>query len=148
MFDKFARLLGYAPVSEIRKREKTVTIKESELTEDRCAFEAMKTEYDKQSQWRLVHTETMSVTQTVTDRFTLSRGNLYFQLYESQSGVRKVEYGCTLANVDEEELGDVAKTIEYYHEVVVPWLGGRCVRDIPTWKSAEIVDVISKLSQQ
>jgi hypothetical protein len=78
--------------------------------------------------WRLVKTITESVVQT--GGYTQKDGKVYYHLFESSKGRRKVEYQSTLKSSD---LEADAKRIDTYQEKIYPWLNGRVDPDIPRY---------------
>src|SRR5690348_17570219 len=54
-------------------------------------------------------------------------GTLYFYLYESKSGKRKIEYKITI------QASDNFAGIAYYSETIYPWLQGKDFKDIPSY---------------
>lgn len=95
-------------------------------------------------EWRLVKTHTVGIVRgdTKKDR---EEGKFYYHLYESNKGERRVEYGVTW-EMSPERIRAMAVRWDDYHEVVVPWLGGRYVPGIPSFNDIDALDVQAKLS--
>lgn len=63
-------------------------------------------------------------------------------MFESESGKRRVEFGCSLQGFDAEEC---FKRLDDWAEYIYPWLSGRYLVGTPTYAEAESLDVAAKL---
>jgi hypothetical protein len=80
----------------------------------------------KKENWRLVKTFTNDIEQTLTKR----DGKLYYHLFESDKGKRRIEFACTIS-IDHASLEEDAKRIPIYQEKLFRWVNGRIDPDIP-----------------
>ncbi len=74
--------------------------------------------------WRLVKTHRVDV----SSKSIL--GVLYYHLFESNENNRRIEYDCTIPNVN---LEDGHKIYPVYHEIIYPWMQGRINPEIPRY---------------
>lgn len=63
-------------------------------------------------------------------------------MFESESGKRRVEFGCSLKGFDAE---DSFKRLSDWAEYIYPWLNGRYLAGTPSYSEAESLDVAAKL---
>lgn len=174
MMNWLGRLMGWPSDTDLREREEALeqrqeelqdqeealTAREDALVQREAEFKKHKQELADQLNWRLVHTEAIGVTKTEVEpetsetkylpasyRTKKTSGKFYYQMYESADGHRKVEYGMTIPGYSKSEIAACAPNFEFYHEAVIPWLGGRSVEGIPTYRGAEMEDVQAKLSK-
>ncbi len=87
-------------------------------------------------QWCLVRTITVPVSHSAR------KGKLYYHLYESDRKNRKVEFACTIPEVDAEKSG---KHFDVYHETIYRWLQGRIDPEIPRYDQIHEEDVVNVL---
>jgi len=94
--------------------------------------------------WLLVRTYVVDVTVTrspETDRVG-ETGFAYAYMFESESGKRRVEFGCSLSGFDAETS---FKKLRDWAEHVYPWVNGRYLANTPTYSEAESLDVAARL---
>lgn len=100
--------------------------------------------HQPQEKWLLVRTYVVDVTVTrspETDRVG-EKGFAYAYMFESESGKRRVEFGCSLSGFDPEA---AFKKLRDWAEHVYPWVNGRYLVNTPTYSEAESFDVAEKL---
>jgi hypothetical protein len=89
----------------------------------------------KRQDWRLVKT----ISNPVIRKSTQEKGEIYYYLFESNKGKRKIEYDGTLHYDDINHLiEDTAEKLTIYHNTIYPWLKGRMDPDIPTYNQMPI----------
>jgi len=81
----------------------------------------------KKDDWRLV--------KTLTDDFIMikdesKKGKMYYRLYESNKGKRKMEYQ---SNLKIGNIHDLAFRLDAYLDTIYPWLEGGYNPDIPKY---------------
>lgn len=99
---------------------------------------------EPKEKWLMVRTYKVGVTITRSpehDRIG-EQGYAYAYLFESESGRRRVEFGCSLNGFDAESS---FKRLNDWAEYVYPWLHGRYLPGTPTYAEAEQMDVAAKL---
>ena len=83
----------------------------------------------KKEDWRLVKTIEVAIHRNLSEE----EGKLYYHLFESNLGNRKVEYQCTLSFNDSSILEENAKRIDIYQEKIYRWEHGRYDPEIPRY---------------
>jgi hypothetical protein len=97
--------------------------------------------------WRLVISIPDNIIATQPDIITgiKETGFLYYHLFESDRGNRKVTFSCTISDIPEKRLESRAKEFPLYQTKIYRWLMGRRDPEIPSYKDTEIEDTFNAL---
>ena len=90
--------------------------------------------------WRLVKSFDVEITQT----FTHKDGKLYFHLFESNLGNRRVEFACSI-DMENEALAKNARRVEFYQTRIYRWEQGRYDPEIPRYTEVPEEETINAL---
>lgn len=97
-------------------------------------------DYLKNDDWRLVKTL------SVDTSYEKSKGKIYFHLFESRKGYRKLDITTSLANLPHYiDIVDSAKKFEIYQEKIYRWEKGRHDPDIPRYTQVPEEDTMNTL---
>jgi hypothetical protein len=89
--------------------------------------------------WRLVKTISLDGSYGVT------KGKIYYHLYESRKGHRKIKVATTLSIPSYMDIDKEAKKLALYHEKVYRWEMGRHDPDIPRYSQVPEEDTANAL---
>lgn len=100
--------------------------------------------------WLLVRTYTVEATKTTTNHRgdVVGKpldGKVFFYMFESDKGNRKVEFGSTFSDFDPS--GEKYKVLSEWADYIYPWLSGRHLKNTPSYSEAQSFDVATKLSE-
>ncbi len=96
--------------------------------------------------WALVKTFTHAVSTKPKPGYTKEDGKLYYYLYESDSGNRKVEFVCNISGMPQESVDEGAKSFDVYNETIYRWLKGRVDPSIPRYNQIPEEETAAMLS--
>lgn len=88
--------------------------------------------------------KTLSVEIVQSDGHTKNDGKLYYHLFESDKGARKVEFAATV-RADVNTLHNAATRFEIYQDRIYRWLNGRVDPDIPRYSEIPEEETASML---
>lgn len=82
---------------------------------------------------------------SISVRYQYIDGLIYFHLYESPTGNRKVDITTTHTLLTEKEAKDLGLKSRLYNERIVRWLGGRHDVEIPRYSECSVDDLANAL---
>jgi len=93
----------------------------------------------KKQQWRLV--------KTIVNPVTLDKkeGKVYYHLFESNKGNRRIDIQCSIILPPYMNLNDQARKLESYQEKIYRWEMGRVDPDIPTYNQVPEEETVNVL---
>ena len=110
-------------------------------------IEWIKSFFPEKEDWRLVHVIENGVNRSNRLLREKEEGILFYRLFESNKGNRKVEFGITFSdlNEDKDELAKHAKSMDTYQRTVVRWLAGRNDPKIQRYSQVPEEEMMDKL---
>jgi|AntAceMinimDraft_5_1070358.scaffolds.fasta_scaffold215294_2 hypothetical protein len=102
----------------------------------------------RRDKWILVKTFTEGLQSTNTRTGRATTGKIYFHLYESLKGNRRVEMTDTLNLGTKESVVQYGESTDTYNDIIVRWLSGRRDPNIPTYAQIPEQDTADALRGQ
>lgn len=97
------------------------------------------TQFFTKTRWRLVKTI------SVDFKYERSDGRVYYHLFESNKGGRKVEINCTLTLPSFIKIEEESRKFKLYQEKIYRWEKGRYDPDIPRYDQVPEEDTANAL---
>jgi hypothetical protein len=72
-------------------------------------------------------------------------GDMYYYLFESDAGDRKIKVRCTIQDVDQPKLEEFAVSTDFYHEKLYRWLVGRGDPEIQRYDEVDQEETMHQL---
>ena len=104
----------------------------------------------EKDEWRMCGTVEVRITHKHPITDDVSKGTLYYYLYENQHGKRKFDVADTIrGDVDMKDIGthDFIYRCEDYLQKVKPWLGGRKVTGVVAYDKVKHHDFAKRLKE-